>query len=202
VTGEWVQPMITCPAEEWTEDMAVSFWVGLDGYTGDTGQVEQVGTIAECLWDAHAHKYNLQDHAFWEMFPARLHMLGTVNAGASVDASVTSTGGGRYELSVSYGTAKPFAETKKCAKTCLNLSAEWVTEKDVSHDLPSFSSWNLTGGDATTSANSQQQNIQSFSNNPPFTLSSVTMESPDQDLTYNTCAVSGGSFTVQLAQCS
>jgi hypothetical protein len=49
---------------------AVAFWVGLDGYPmGTSKTVEQTGVQADCAWNQHAHRYEPEYNAWYEMAP-------------------------------------------------------------------------------------------------------------------------------------
>lgn len=210
VVGEWVQPSVTCPTAEDTESrngtQYTSFWVGLDGYKSHG--VEQAGTSAKCIWDTRTDKYHVSYEAWYEMFPLAAVFVAASQLnptpGSQIQASVTYNGNSSYTLKLSAGSST-FSTTQTCPKsaTCQNLSAEWVAEKNPTHDLATFSSWQLTGGYATTTTNSQQQSVASFQSDPPFTLvGPLDLTSRNQRLTYNTCNLNGASFTVQFNSCT
>jgi hypothetical protein len=120
VSGSWAVPSVKCT----TEDRVTSEWVGLDGFSTDT--VEQDGTSSQCFEGVALY------YSWYEMYPAGTVEVGTtVAAGDSISASVTRSGSS-YTLSLTDSTnpANSFTETATCATTtCLNESAEWITER-------------------------------------------------------------------------
>jgi len=148
VSGTWVQPAVTCPADE---DRMVVFWVGLDGFTNST--VEQDGTLAWCYQGSPTY------YSWWEMYPTnQIQTVGsTVAPGDRISASVTFAGG-RYSMKVTDATASANSFTKRAAcgsgLVCSNASAEWIAETP-SNDrglwpLPDFGTWKVTGAKVTS----------------------------------------------------
>jgi hypothetical protein len=62
VTATWVQPRVTCKNDEATYS---AFWVGIGGFAGDAGALEQTGTQANCNSSGNA-TYS----AWYELVPA------------------------------------------------------------------------------------------------------------------------------------
>jgi hypothetical protein len=125
VSGAWKVPAVTCT----DEDRVTSEWVGLDGYGDST--VEQDGTTSQCF-EGKALYYS-----WYEVYPNGAVEVGkTVAAGDSISASLTRSGASyTLKLTDSSHTANSFSHTATCAtKTCLDESAEWITER------PDFSS--------------------------------------------------------------
>jgi hypothetical protein len=120
VSGSWSVPAVTCTSE----DRITSEWVGLDGFNTDT--VEQDGTSSQCFEGVALY------YSWYEMYPAGTVEVGTtVVAGDSIKASVTRSGTS-YTLALTDSThsANSFTETATCAaSTCLDESAEWITER-------------------------------------------------------------------------
>jgi hypothetical protein len=124
VSGNWTVPAVTCSSE----DRVMSNWVGLDGLTN--GTVEQAGTVSQCFQKVPVY------YTWYEMFPAGTVLGGsTVKAGDSISGSVTRSGTS-YTLKVTDSTTagNNVNTVQSCAAaTCLDESAEWITER------PSFS---------------------------------------------------------------
>jgi hypothetical protein len=120
VSASWSVPAVTCTSE----DRITSEWVGLDGFSTDT--VEQDGTSSQCFEGVALY------YSWYEMYPAGTVEVGTtVVAGDSIKASVTRSGTS-YTLALTDSThsANSFTETATCAaSTCLDESAEWITER-------------------------------------------------------------------------
>jgi hypothetical protein len=125
VSGSWKVPKLTCTPE----DRVTGSWVGIDGVM--TSSVEQAGTAEQCFEDKALY------YTWYELYPANPVTVGTtVAAGDSISASVTRSGTKyTFKLTDSTHTANSFTKTGTCAATtCLDESAEWVTER------PSFAS--------------------------------------------------------------
>lgn len=120
VAGAWTVPAVTCTSE----DRLVSNWVGLDGAADST--VEQTGTTSWCF-EGVAHYYS-----WYEMYPTGTVEVGTsVKPGDKITASVLRKGT-TYTLRLTDKTTagNTVAATAACALTsCLDESAEWVTER-------------------------------------------------------------------------
>ena len=166
VTGQWIQPKISCPRTHAGNELDTDFWVGLDGGADGTDTVEQAGTSVVCTWDAKTKSYGVDYQAWYEMFPA-----GPVNlklgqtAGSTVQATVTYGGQGKYTLKLvvtTKGHRDPFSITKRCKLSCPNSTAEWVIEKQSVEPMAPGGPWTVTGGYATTAADASWQSIQSL----------------------------------------
>jgi hypothetical protein len=150
VSGSWVEPSITCPADE---NRVAVFWIGFDGF--DNSTVEQDGTLAECFEGTPYH------YTWWEMYPTNdIQIVGdTVAAGDHIAALASYSTYHKYTLKItdSTNTANSFTEVQKCAVglTCANASAEWIAETP-GYDrglspLPDFGTWRVTAAKATGS---------------------------------------------------
>ncbi len=126
VRATWVQPAVTCQtANSWTV-----FWVGLDGFGGDT--VEQGGSYALCGGVGSTPVYSL----WWEMWPTNdvqtVTLSQPLRAGDVIQASVVyDPSTADYTITVEdETTSQTFSEVEACAAdlTCLNATAEAVTE--------------------------------------------------------------------------
>lgn len=144
VAGTWTTPAVTCSKE----DTIVSEWVGLDGATSAT--VEQDGTIGWCFEDTAFY------YTWYEMYPGNTVDVGSsLQPGDKITASVTRSGTS-YTLKVTDATdtANSFSVKKTCAAaTCLDTSAEWVTERPSFSigiaPLADYGTWKLTNGTET-----------------------------------------------------
>ncbi len=120
VSATWTQPAVTCP----TSNARASFWVGLDGL--NNGTVEQIGTEAVCTTGATVYRM------WWEMFPNISTIIGSINAGDVISASVGySPGADTYILSINDTTRRSgFSTVQTCPSgaTCNHDSAEWIAE--------------------------------------------------------------------------
>ena len=105
-----------------TGEGLAGFWIGLDGYGGST--VEQTGTATECY--AGSEYY----WSWYEMFPNPPVVIGTVNPGDKISASVTSTSSG-YALvldDLTSGVSNKVVKSCPGGSTCRNRSAEVIAE--------------------------------------------------------------------------
>ena len=105
-----------------TGEGLAGFWIGLDG-SGDK-TVEQTGTATEC------YKGTAYYWSWYEMFPKGLVLIGTVNPGDQITASVKSTSSG-YALSlkdVTSGAVNNVVESCPPKSVCKNQSAEVIAE--------------------------------------------------------------------------
>ena len=133
-----MQPTVTCTASG-----IVAFWVGLDGY--GSSSVEQTGTGADCSTGSPVY------FAWWETYPqnAMQQYKDPVSPGDALTSTVTSLGGGQYELDLSDTTKGWTEHNKVAAPDALNASAEIVaeavTEGDSISALPDFGSVHFTG---------------------------------------------------------
>ena len=113
VQASWTVPEANCEGGQASESAA---WVGLGGVNGPG--VEQIGTSSNCDGKGRPTYF-----AWYELFPQPAQRIGPVSPGETITASVQSTGGTSYTLTmngVSYtGDAGPFAD---------NGSAEWIVE--------------------------------------------------------------------------
>jgi len=138
VSSSWVQPTVTC-----TANGIAAFWVGLDGY--GSSSVEQTGTGADCSTGSPVY------FAWWETYPqnAMQQYKDAVAPGDALTSTVTSLGGGQYELDLA-DTTKGWTEHNKVSSPgALNASAEIVaeavTEGDTISALPNFGSIHFSG---------------------------------------------------------
>jgi Peptidase A4 family len=118
VSGTWVVPSVTCPSSGSTY---VAIWVGIDGYSSST--VEQTGTLAQCVNGVASYS------AWYEFYPSASVTIASFKAtpGTTITASVTSTGGSSFSMTIQNG-----AQTYTATGTLSNAarsSAEWIVER-------------------------------------------------------------------------
>ena len=117
VSASWAQPAVTCGAASTFS----SFWVGLDG--DGTPTVEQTGTEADCAHGTASYQ------GWYEIFPnAPVFFPDPVQPGDAMSASVVSSGGGTFSLTLSDAT-RGWTQTTQQAEAAARLgSAEVIAE--------------------------------------------------------------------------
>jgi hypothetical protein len=117
VSATWTQPTASCTSQTTYS----SFWVGLDGDGSNT--VEQTGTDADCSGGSP------QYYAWYEMYPKfPVNLSLTVRPGNSMSASVTTSGNGRFVLTIrNNSTGQSFSTTQTLKRASL-ASAEAIAE--------------------------------------------------------------------------
>jgi len=191
VSGTWVEPSITCGAQE---QSLAAFWVGIDGYSDST--VEQDGTLAQC--DDGSIFY----YTWWEMYPTNTaQIIGTtVSPGDTIVASVVQSGA-NYTLSLTDASdsADSFTTTQSCTD-CTNSSAEWIAEAPTSVSsneivsLSDFRDWSLSN--ASVKSGSKAGVISTF---PDDQITMVNASGGIEATTEN-LASGGNQFTVIWGQ--
>jgi hypothetical protein len=188
--GSWTTPKIICTSQ----DTITSEWVGIDGY--GSGTVEQDGTMDWCFRNTPTY------FTWYEMYPAGTIEVGqSLAPGDKIAASVTRSGTAyTLELTDSTHTADSFTEKATCAaSTCLDLSAEWISERPSFAigiaPLADYGTWTLSG--ATETAGGKSGTISSYS--PTDELSMI-----DATSSYNLSDVSsltgGNTFSTTWHQ--
>jgi hypothetical protein len=121
VSASWTAPSVDCAR---TPDAAVSFWVGLDGYTDAT--VEQTGTEATCSNGRATYG------GWWEMFPKPgvnfARRTDPVLPGDVISASVMVFGENRFRLTLADATQGWSRSVTRKSKAAKLSSAEVITE--------------------------------------------------------------------------
>src|SRR5215470_8423962 len=93
VSASWTEPAGHCTSAT----RYSSFWVGLDGYNGNT--VEQTGSEVDCSGGSPVY------YSWYEMYPAfPVNFSNTVRPGDHFNGSVTFNGGSSYTLVLSNTT--------------------------------------------------------------------------------------------------
>jgi Peptidase A4 family len=117
VSASWTQPTASCTSQTTYS----SFWVGLDGDGSST--VEQTGTSADCSGGRPSY------YAWYEMYPKfPVNLSLPVKPGDSISASVTTSGNGRFTLTITNNTAHATYQTTQNLKRAKLASAEVIAE--------------------------------------------------------------------------
>jgi hypothetical protein len=105
-----------------TGEGLAGFWIGLDGAADNT--VEQTGTATECYEGTEYY------WSWYEMYPKGLVVIGLVNPGDQITASVKSTSSGYtlYLKDVTSGAVNNVTEGCPSKSVCKNQSAEVIAE--------------------------------------------------------------------------
>jgi hypothetical protein len=185
VSASWTTPSVKCTAE----DMIVSNWVGLDGWNDST--VEQDGTIGWCYKSVPTY------FTWYEMYPAGTVEVGTsLKVGDKISASVTRVGTS-YTLALTDATtpANSFSESATCAaSTCLDTSAEWITERPAFSigivPQADYKTFKMTNGAETAAGKSGT--ISSYATTDQITMIDATQA---YDLTTTSALTGGAAFT-------
>jgi hypothetical protein len=203
VTGQWVQPKITCPKTN-QGSKEVDFWVGLDGGSQIDQTVEQTGVEVRCDWNSSAKRYATHYRAWYEMFPLDPVYdqggFGTLNPrpGSTVKATVSYNSKAktyRLELTVTaHGKTRTGSVNQACpaGSDCKNVTAEWIAEK-VTLGLAAFAPWTLTGGRASTTK-AGDQTVAALRATPQDLV-------PGKKILAYTCGLNGSRFLVRQSRC-
>jgi hypothetical protein len=148
VSGSWVVPAASCTG---SGDTYSSDWVGIDGYPGTDGTVEQDGTDSDCAGGTPTY------YAWYEMYPAGTMELPSghpVSAGDEMSASVTVSGTQWMLTVVDSGSKHSWSFTEPVTQSGLQeASVEWVAERPTVNGqyavLTNFGSVTFTGASAT-----------------------------------------------------
>jgi len=119
VKGTWVQPAVTCPARGSTYS---AFWVGLGGYAGGNGGLEQIGTESNCFDGQPAYD------AWYELLPAgSVQVPMDISPGDTMAAEVIVTDP-TVTLTITDVTNGETFTTQQTPSTLDTSSAEWIAE--------------------------------------------------------------------------
>jgi Peptidase A4 family len=120
VKGTWVQPEVTCPSNG--QSSYAAFWVGLGGFAGGNGGLEQTGTESDC------HNGQPSYSAWYELLPdTSVSVPVTVSPGDTVSAEV-SVDNGVVTLTLTDVTNNQTYSTQATPSLLDNASAEWIAE--------------------------------------------------------------------------
>ena len=119
VKGTWVQPAVSCDSFDSTYS---AFWVGLGGYAGTTGGLEQIGTESDCMSGRPVYS------VWYELLPAASTPITMeVSAGDTISAEV-SENAGLVTLTVTDVTNGATFSTQTSPDQLDISSAEWIAE--------------------------------------------------------------------------
>jgi hypothetical protein len=146
VSASWVVPAASCSGGG---DTYSSDWVGIDGYPGTDGTVEQDGTDTDCAGGVPTY------YAWYEMYPAETTELPSghpVSAGDQMSASVTVSGT-QWMLTL-HSSTPSWDFTEPVTQSGLQeASVEWIAERPTVNGqyavLTNFGTVTFTGASAT-----------------------------------------------------
>ena len=119
VKGTWVQPAASCPARS---TGYAAFWVGIGGYSGGNGGLEQIGTESNCSNGRPTYG------VWYELLPAAsIGIPLTVSPGDTVSAEV-SVNGSLVTLTITDVTTGATFTTQQTPSVLDTTSAEWIAE--------------------------------------------------------------------------
>ncbi len=119
VKGTWVQPTVSCTSVGSTYS---AFWVGLGGYSGNDGGLEQIGTESDCANGRPAYT------VWYELLPAAsIPITMDVSAGDTISAEV-SVSAAVVTLTVTDVTTAATFTTQATPDQLDISSAEWIAE--------------------------------------------------------------------------
>lgn len=121
VKGTWVQPAVTCPA---TGSSYAAFWVGLGGYSGSNGGLEQTGTESDCVDGQPVYD------AWYELLPdGSVRVPMDISPGDTITAEVAVAADGTdVTLTITDTTNGETFTTLQTPTTLDTSSAEWIAE--------------------------------------------------------------------------
>lgn len=151
VSASWTVPTATCTGGG---DTYSSDWVGIDGYPGTDGTVEQDGTDSDCVNGTPNY------YGWYEMFPDPTTDLPSghpVSAGDEMTASV-SVAGAQWTLTVEDVT-RAWSYTESITRSGLQeASVEWIAERPTVNGeyavLTDFGTVTFSGASATVGGQS------------------------------------------------
>ena len=119
VKGSWVQPAVTCAPRASTYS---AFWVGLGGFSGGSGGLEQIGTESDCRNGTPVYT------AWYELLPAESTPIDlAVSPGDTISAEV-SVNGAAATLTLTDVTTNQTFSTTATPSLLDTSSAEWIAE--------------------------------------------------------------------------
>jgi Peptidase A4 family len=190
--GTWVQPAVTCPAGTATYS---AFWVGLGGFSGGGGGLEQIGTESDCQFGRAVYA------AWYEFLPAAstpVHMAiaagDTITAEVSLDAAVVT-------LTLTDVTTGETFTTQDSPDLLDVSSAEWIAEAPsqcgrtgcVSLPLANFGTAQFSG--SSTTSNGHTGTI----SDGAWTATGIQLNGTFSSATPSDLSADGTSFSVAWA---
>ena len=119
VKGTWVQPAVTCAA---TSSTYAAFWVGLGGFSGGPGGLEQIGTEGECQQGEPSYS------VWYELLPAASVTIPMALAPGDTVSAEVSVVGSTATLTISDATSGATFTTTATPSVLDTSSAEWIAE--------------------------------------------------------------------------
>ncbi|HLX19706.1 MAG TPA: G1 family glutamic endopeptidase [Gaiellaceae bacterium] len=119
VKGSWVQSAVTCGSRSSTYS---AFWVGLGGFSGGSGGLEQIGTESDCIGGYPIYS------AWYELLPADSTPISlAISPGDTISAEVT-VNGPVTTLTLTDVTTNQTFTTQQTPSLLDTSSAEWIAE--------------------------------------------------------------------------
>jgi len=193
VKGTWVQPAVTCPAEGSTYS---AFWVGLGGYSGSDGGLEQIGTESNCLDGQPVYD------AWYELLPdGSVQVPLEISPGDTVSAEV-SVAEPTVTLTIADVTNGQTFTTQQTPATLDTSSAEWIAEAPArcfgsrcfALSLANFGTLVFSG--SSTTANGHVGTISDAS----WSATSIDLAARSGSASPAALAPDGSGFTVAFSQ--
>ena len=120
VKGTWVQPAAACTGVATSSYSA--FWVGIGGFAGGAGGLEQTGTESDCRNGQPVYA------AWYELLPdASVSAPLTISAGDTISAEVSIDGAAVTLTLIDVTTGQTFT-TQTTPSVLDTSSAEWIAE--------------------------------------------------------------------------
>jgi Peptidase A4 family len=141
VKASWIVPAIVGACTSQTQ--YASFWVGIDGYSSST--VEQIGTDSDCSKGKPIY------YAWYEFYPKFPYTVFSVNAGDTISAEVSYSGGKFTVFITDVNTGQSYSNSEK-ENNAKRTSAEWIVEESGGAPLANFGTVDF-GQDHTTVGN-------------------------------------------------
>jgi Peptidase A4 family len=189
VKGTWVAPAVTCSTGQ---SGYAAFWVGLGGFEGSTGGLEQIGTESDC--EAGHPVYA----AWFEFLPApSTPITMTVSAGDTIAAEVAADGSLVTLTLTDVTTGATFA-TQDTPRELDVSSAEWIAEAPsqcdrtgcVSLPLANFATAEFSG--SSTTANGHTGTI----SDAAWTATGIQLDGTFGSAVPSALSTDGTSFSV------
>ena len=131
VAAAWTQNPVTCLPDG--AATAASPWVGIDGATNASNDIEQTGTEGDCHGPGKPFYF-----ALWQMFPGPpMKLKVPVRPGDHLSGGVTWDHGHTYTLKLSDLTQHWTKTETKSLKAATNISAEAILEENA-NELSDF----------------------------------------------------------------
>jgi hypothetical protein len=169
VKATWTVPAIIGNAK----NTYSSFWVGIDGYSGTSNTVEQIGTDSDTNNRGQAVYY-----AWYEMYPAYpVNLALTIKPGDSITADVSyNIQTNKFTLTIDDTTSGGHFVTVQASSTSMERSsAEWVAEAPSSMKgvlpLANFGSVTFTGCSVTMTSGTGTITSENWVNDPLLMVS-------------------------------